>query len=113
MPVKGLLSFNPVQEVNQLLIFIFISLALAGAWKYRNRVIFLFTGDDRLHFGYLDMIWFWCCRCGGCCDGEWTRSLTCFGGSYNIKQEFGRWLGVVSRPIEIRNIVTGDLPFSG
>lgn len=102
---------NPVQEINQLLIFLLAVLLLGAAYKYRHRVIFLFTGDDRIHMGFLDFIYFWCCRCGGICDGEWTRRFSQDG--INLKQEAGRKLGVVSIPVLVTNIVAGDLPFKG
>lgn len=104
---------NPVQEVNQLLICALSLLILAGAWRYRDRVIYLFTGDDRLHIGALDLIWFWCCRCGGFCDGEWTRKISGNCGGGNLKTKLGRKLGILSIPVEVSNIVAGDLPFSG
>merc|ERR1719171_3421239 len=104
--------FDPVKQVNEGLVFVLISVLLLLAWKYRDRIIFLFTGDDRLHFGVLDLVWFWCCRCAGCCDGEWTRMITCWCGHINLVKEFGRKVGLVSVPIEIQNIVAGDIPFN-
>lgn len=102
-PVAG------VAQVNQVLLCIAVTILLLLAWRYKNRIIFLFTGDDRIHAGSLDIFWYWCCRCGGCCDGEWTRRV--FGR--NLKKELGRYAGCVSFPIEVRNMVAGDLPFHG
>lgn len=99
---------NPLANVNQMLISGAGALACLLIWKYRSRFLFLLTGDDRLHINCLDLLWFWCCRCAGCCDGEWTRHF--MPGHINAKKELGRWLGVLSRPICVSNIVAGNIP---
>lgn len=110
---SSIMKFNPVQQMNQILLSVVAVIALIFVYKYWNRVIFLLTGDDRLHCNSLDAVYFWCCRCAGCCDGEWTRNIACCCGYINLKKAFGRKCGVVSTPIEVANLVVGDLPFSG
>jgi len=86
-------------------------------WKYWNRVVFLFTGDDRIHFTFLQGVWCFC-RCGGLHNGEFTRNLTtcscwdkCGLMNKNLLKAFGRFCGLVAYQVEVSNIVIGDLPY--
>ncbi|CAD7944381.1 unnamed protein product [Amoebophrya sp. A120] len=98
-----------VDHANQVLMLVIVVLLGILAFKYKDRVIFLFTGDDRLHGNTLDGIWWGCARCFGACDGTW--SIHVFG--FNVKKKIGQSLGLVSIPLKISNIRAGDLPFKG
>lgn len=110
------MGFDPVAEVNQLLILIILVAGIVVLFKYRDRVIMALTGDDRIHLDVNDLMWslLTCCRL---CDGEWTRSLTgacccCFPSlkGRNIFRVLGQELGVVPFNLLVTNIVAGDLP---
>jgi len=93
-------------------------IVLIIVYRYRDRFMLALTGDDHLHGGVLDCIW-WFMRCGGQCTGDWTRHLTnccCLPAQYrnvNLVKACGRLMGFATRNVEIRNIVVGDLPFPG
>jgi len=108
---------NPVKMVEELAMLCAMMILLMFLFKYRDRVLLALTGDDHIHGGFLDVVW-WTLRCGGSCTGDWTRDVTnhciclpqrCRG--CNIIKELGRMLGFASKNVEIKNIVVGDLPF--
>jgi len=108
---------NPVKMVEELAMLCAMMILLMFLFKYRDRVLLALTGDDHIHGGFLDVVW-WTLRCGGSCTGDWTRDVTnhciclpqrCRG--CNIIKELGRILGFASKNVEIKNIVVGDLPF--
>lgn len=108
---------DPLKIGQELIVIVIVIIALIFIYKYRTRVIQALTGDDRFHFNILDGVW-WCCfRCCGLCYGEWTRHCSHFlpccphYKDKNLIQELGRWFGVYTIPIELKNIVVGDLPF--
>ena len=110
------LASDLVGEANNLLILLLIALGLYIIYLYRDRVITLLTGDDRVHFDVHSTIWqiLTCCRL---CECECTRALTSspcwpFPGSKgrNLLRLLGQNLGVVQIPIELTNIIVGDLP---
>ena len=110
------LAADIVAEVNNLLILVLIALGLYIAYIYRDRVITLFSGDDRLHVDLNSAIWqvMTCCRF---CECEWTRQLTsscCWpfkrSRGQNLLHMLGQRMGVVQIPIELTNIIVGDLP---
>jgi hypothetical protein len=88
--------------------------------KYRDRFLLFFFRDGRVHTSMHKLLWLVCCRCGGVCDGEWTRSLTsrfcCWYPALrgvNLKRHWGQKLGIVPIPVRMSNIVVGDLPCAG
>jgi len=94
-----------------------VVVALALIYRYRRRVVFLLTGDDKIHASVPDSLYFTFCKACGTCNGEWTRCLTScpccptFLYQRNLVKEFARFLGFTTKTIEIKNIVVGDLPF--
>jgi len=111
--------FDPLQFGQEILV-VFVSIVVI--WLliiYRQRVIFVLTGDPWFHVNILDCLW-GCIRCCGLCRGEWTRCITrlpCFRGTNlygrNLVQSIGQLWGFASHSVEIKNIVVGDLPFKG
>lgn len=108
---------DPLRLVNEIIVVVVVSIALAFIWRFRQRVLVALTGDDRIHGTSLDFIWFACFRCCGACSGDWSRALTkwpccprrCRGS--NLIKVMGQWLGVTTYTVELKNIVVGDLPW--
>ncbi|OLP84307.1 hypothetical protein AK812_SmicGene34839 [Symbiodinium microadriaticum] len=50
-------AFDPIADVNQLLILVLLVLGVYLAFLYRDRVMVLLTGDDRFHVDLNSMIW--------------------------------------------------------
>jgi len=98
---------NLVSVLNQYFALIIIGVAFAFMWAYKNRIIFLLTGDDRLHGNSLDVCWF-CCRKG---FDMFPNSCYLFG--LNLKKRVGQGTGLLSTPLRLVNLRVGDLPFSG
>lgn len=88
---------------------------VAFVWKYQRRVLMILTGDDRLHVDVNNCIWYFFCRCCGNCSGEWTtycgQYFPCCCWKGNLVRKFGQFLGLVSKTVEIKSIVAGDLPY--
>jgi len=115
MPI--LAGVDPLKYIQEILVVTVAIIVLALIYVYWNRVVFLLTGDDRLHCSSLDCIWT-CLRCGGYCTGEWTRwcsrCVPCLPRSWrgrNLVQLLGQWVGWATYTIELKNITCGDLPF--
>mmetsp|Transcript_112249 Transcript_112249/g.198887 ORF Transcript_112249/g.198887 Transcript_112249/m.198887 type:complete len:581 (-) Transcript_112249:139-1881(-) len=110
-------STDPVKSAQEWLIIILALIALLYCYQYRRRVCEALTGDPWLHCNPLDCIWFTFFRCCGLCYGDCTRYCTacsCCPRRWrrkNIVQELGKRLGVYTYPVELKNIVVGDLPF--
>jgi hypothetical protein len=110
-------GFEPLKYVQEGLVVFLAVIVLSVVYVYWNRVIYLLTGDDRLHISCLDCIWWGCCRCGGCCSGEWTRFLSRWPccprrlRGKNLIKAFGQVIGWATHSIEIKNVIVGDLPF--
>lgn len=108
----------PVQIVEDAAVLALVILVLVIIWKNQDRVIFLLTGDDRIHGTPADFIWWSCCRCCGTCSHEWTRILTSFPccprgiRGANLVKAFSAAIGLATHTVEISNIVVGDLPFN-
>jgi len=92
-------------------------IALILVIRNHRRVLFLLTGEEHVRLQVADAFWVACCRCGGFCDGEWTRYLShacCFWHKglrgANLKRGLGQMLGILPIPIRVSNIVVGDLP---
>lgn len=104
----------------KMLAIVCISLLLWLLWNNRKAVLVAITGDDRLHGGFIDFVWWFFCRGCGLCTGEWTRWLTlhcpCCPASWrgrNLIRLAAQTIGLTTNQVEISNIVIGDLPFSG
>eukprot|EP00397_Hematodinium_sp_SG-2012_P020293 GEMP01020898.1.p1 GENE.GEMP01020898.1~~GEMP01020898.1.p1 ORF type:complete len:559 (+),score=60.06 GEMP01020898.1:84-1679(+) len=108
LPVAALPGpFDIVECFNQYLVLIIIAVALAVMWRYKNRIIFLLTGDDRLHGNVLDVVWYACRKCFGLFPND------CHYCGINFKKSCGRACGLMSTPLRLLNIRAGDLPFHG
>jgi len=94
-----------VTDLNKYFMLIITCLSLAMLWRYRDRVLFLLTGDDRLHGNALDFIWFGWRKC----FAMFPNDCVCFG--YNFKKNIGRSMGLLSTPLRLSNLRVGDLPF--
>jgi hypothetical protein len=102
-----------------------VIVVLCVAWRYRQRVLVLVTGDDRIHATGLDFVWWFFCRCCGTCTGDWTVPLTrdcCWCllpegpermRGLNVVNEVGRYFGLADYTVELKNVVVGDLPSTG
>lgn len=110
------LAMDIVGEVNRFLALLLLGIAFYLAFLYRDRVVTLMTGDDRVHCDLNSSIWqvLTCCRF---CEGEWTRALTsscCWpfrsSKGKNLLHLLGQRLGLTQIPIEVTNIIVGDLP---
>lgn len=112
-----LAGVDPLKYIQEILLVFVGALVLSIVYVYWNRVVFLLTGDDRIHLSSLDCIWFGCCRCCGCCSGEWTRCLSrspCCPRRLrgkNLVKAFGQLIGWATHSIEVKNIIVGDIPF--
>jgi len=112
-----LAKFQPLEIVEEIAVTVVIIVVLLFLWKHQDRVIYVFTGDDRIHGTLGDLLWWGCCRCCGTCSHDWTRCFTrlpcCPTGLYgaNLVRVFGTFVGVATHTIEISNIVAGDLPY--
>jgi hypothetical protein len=91
---------------------------MLAAIKYRKNLMLFFTGDDVFHISGLDCCW-WSLTCCGSCTGEWTRCLTMCAccprrwRGVNLVRKSGQLMGLSTTPVEIKNIVVGDLPYRG
>ena len=110
------LAFDIVADANHIMVMALIVVGLYFLYLYRDRVITLLTGDDRLHFDLNSTLW-QLITCCGTCECEWTRSLTsssCWpfrsSKGKNLLRLLGQTLGVAQIPIELTNIVVGDVP---
>eukprot|EP00425_Heterocapsa_triquetra_P023353 CAMPEP_0195115602 /NCGR_PEP_ID=MMETSP0448-20130528/109531_1 /TAXON_ID=66468 /ORGANISM="Heterocapsa triquestra, Strain CCMP 448" /LENGTH=493 /DNA_ID=CAMNT_0040152723 /DNA_START=95 /DNA_END=1572 /DNA_ORIENTATION=- len=117
MAALPLLGFDPLEMLMQILTVVFIGLLLWFVWRHQDRVCEVLTGDDRVHCTFIDIIWTGFFNCCGTCTGDWTRHFTrpclCLPGKYrgvNIIKLVGQCLGFSTIPIELKNIVLGDLP---
>jgi len=112
-----LAGVDPLKYIQEILVVFVAVIVLSILYVYWNRFVFLLTGDDRIHFSMLDCVWYGCCRCCGCCSGEWTRFLSrcpCCPARLrgrNLVKCFGQAIGWATHSIEIKNVVVGDLPF--
>lgn len=110
-------GMDPLKWGQEAVVILVVLVALALCYRYRSRVIFLLTGDDKIHATCLDCVYTCFCKCGGLCNGEWTRCLTscscCPQWLYqrNLVKELARCLGMSTKVVEIKNIVCGDLPY--
>jgi len=122
MPLK--IPTDPLQAVQEVVVIVVVIVVLAFLWKYRERVVMALTGDTVIHITTLGVCWWTFFRCCGCCTGEWTRYLTrsicccyccCYKRLYsaNLVREFGKILGLQTYSVEMKNLVVGDLPYSG
>lgn len=96
-----------------------VCVVLAIAYYMRRRILFLLTGDDKLHCTPETTFYRCCCLCCNTCTGDWTRCLTNFTWvphryrNRNLVQVFGQGIGLKTHPVEIGQIVVGNLPFEG
>jgi len=116
-PVAAISINHPVTAVSNLLLTGFMIVLLIVAIRYHRRVLFLLTGEEHVRIQIADACWITFCRCGGFCDGEWTRCVSavcCFWHKglrgANLKRILGQMLGILPIPIRVSNIVVGDLP---
>jgi len=114
-PVQALT--DPVTTINGYLMLVLMVVALFFVIKYRDRVLFLITGDNQVHVDFNSSLWIVFCTCCRQCTGEWTKCVSyvlCFPckslRGRNLKRMLGQLLGVVPIPVQISNIVVGDLP---
>jgi hypothetical protein len=114
----GGFGIDPLQigtEVVTLGVFIFVLFAL---YYKKDAVLFALTGDTHIHADCNDCIW-WCFKCGDTCTGDWTRCLTSCSWcprrvrNVNLVTFIGQTCGFVSKNVEIKNLVVGDLPYRG
>lgn len=119
MGVPAVPMLNPMDFVTEILVTAAVLVALIFLWQYRDRVMKVLTGDDKLHGSVLDGIWCCCFQCCGVCTGDWTRNLTMFQccprrlRRQNLVKVVGQLLGMSTYTVELRNIVVGDLPYDG
>jgi len=112
-----LAGVDPLKYIQEILLVFVGFLVLSIVYVYWNRFVFLLTGDDRIHLSSLDVIYFVCFRCCGCCTGEWTRCLSrspCCPRRLrgkNLVKAFGQMIGWATHSIEIKNIIVGEIPF--
>jgi len=112
-----MMNIDPMQWAQELAVVLLVALLLAVGYRYRRRIMFVVTGDDRIHADILDCLNFLFCTCCGLSSGDWTRWLSsCWCCSHkwkgtNLAKTFRRLLGMSSQTIEVKNIVCGDLPY--
>merc|ERR1719424_1349292 len=110
---------DPVYGIEEIIVLVLMVFALFVLWKFRDRVLVVFTGDDRIHGTGLDFVWWFFFRCCGMCSGDWTRYLTrnCMCPKrirgQNLVNVVGRYFGLTHYTVELKNIVVGDLPWTG
>jgi hypothetical protein len=110
-------SIDPVIWAQELFVCVAIVILGGLAYKYRRNLMLFFTGDEVFHINVLECIW-WTLTCNGDCAGEWTRCLTkcpCLPKRWrgvNLVRKAGQLAGLTPTPVEIKNIVVGDLPIS-
>lgn len=111
-------STDYFQYIQEFLVIAIMLVALCLCIRYREEVTVLLTGDTVLHMSCGDVMWFTCGKCCGLCNGEWSRLCSKFCcpcnkrlQNRNLVREFGRFMGVASHSVELKNMVVGDLPF--
>lgn len=114
----SLLAFDPAEKVNQIVVIIVMVLLLVFMVRYKENVMLFLTGDTHLHGSFLDLVWCTCFQCCGTCNGDWTRIATryccCCCSSLkrkNLVNVIGRAVGLANKPVTVKNIVVGDIPF--
>jgi len=117
MPAPVQAFTDPVTAINGYLMLILMVVALFLVVRYRDRVLFLITGDNQVHVDLNSSLWIFFCTCCRQCSGEWTKYVSyvcCFCcptmRGRNLKRMLGQTVGVVPIPVQISNIVIGDLP---
>jgi len=117
MPAPVQAFTDPVTSLNSYLMLILMVVALFLVIRYRDRVLFLITGDNQVHVDLNSSLWIFFCTCCRQCSGEWTKCVSyvcCFPcptmRGRNLKRMLGQAVGVVPIPVQISNIVIGDLP---
>eukprot|EP00931_Biecheleriopsis_adriatica_P068585 TRINITY_DN42514_c0_g1_i1.p1 TRINITY_DN42514_c0_g1~~TRINITY_DN42514_c0_g1_i1.p1 ORF type:complete len:513 (+),score=49.55 TRINITY_DN42514_c0_g1_i1:72-1610(+) len=107
---------NPVEVVDQGLMLVVMVIGLFIFWWMRDRIVLFLTGDQKIHCDLNSVLWF-LLTCGDSLDGEWTRVWTkrfccCWPQlkGRNLLRLAGQKLGVLGIPIQISNIIVGDLP---
>lgn len=111
--------FDPAEKINELLVILVVAVLLLFAIRYKENLMLAITGDTHVHVGVLDGLWICCFRCCGLCTGEWTRCLVCCSccpnrlRNKNLVKLIGQTTGFSSCSVQIKNIVVGDLPYSG
>lgn len=115
MSLHMLFSIDPAKLLMECIVIAVFVLIVIYMYRYWGRVVFLLTGDDRLHAGTMDLCWWSCFRCGGLCNGECTRYFTALPCCWCIRDQnlvkvAGRLTGVATYSVELKNIVVGDLP---
>mmetsp|Transcript_71079 Transcript_71079/g.123281 ORF Transcript_71079/g.123281 Transcript_71079/m.123281 type:complete len:557 (-) Transcript_71079:14-1684(-) len=113
-----ILSTDYVGYAQEILTCIVAVIVIALCIRFRAQVTLLLTGDTRIHLSCADTCWWVCCKCCGLCYCEWTRfaSYCCCVKRWrgrNLVRMLGQSVGVVSRTVELKNIVVGDLPYDG
>mmetsp|Transcript_50174 Transcript_50174/g.140053 ORF Transcript_50174/g.140053 Transcript_50174/m.140053 type:complete len:555 (-) Transcript_50174:494-2158(-) len=112
LPVVG----EVMSSFQQLAICVVIVALLALSWYMRRRILFLLTGDDKLHCSPETTLFRCCCLCCNTCTGDWTRCLTnftCVPHRYrnrNLVQMFGQSIGLRTYPVHLSHIIVGNLP---
>eukprot|EP00428_Durinskia_dybowskii_P019021 CAMPEP_0170217128 /NCGR_PEP_ID=MMETSP0116_2-20130129/8226_1 /TAXON_ID=400756 /ORGANISM="Durinskia baltica, Strain CSIRO CS-38" /LENGTH=542 /DNA_ID=CAMNT_0010467755 /DNA_START=66 /DNA_END=1690 /DNA_ORIENTATION=- len=114
--------FNPVELANQIVVLLVVSVVLAVMIRHWRAVLIAITGDDRVHAGVLDCMWFTFFRCCGLCTGEETRWITrqpccCCLPEWmkgrSASHELGKLCGFSHHTVELKHIAVGDLPWDG
>mmetsp|Transcript_45562 Transcript_45562/g.115753 ORF Transcript_45562/g.115753 Transcript_45562/m.115753 type:complete len:490 (-) Transcript_45562:207-1676(-) len=114
--MMNLLMINPVETVTQIVTLCLVVVVVAFMIKHWDRVMVALTGDDRIHGSPMDCMWFTFFRCCGTCNGDWTRCLSKCSccptkiRNTNLVKKIGKWLGLTTYTVELKNIVIGDLP---
>mmetsp|Transcript_26972 Transcript_26972/g.62735 ORF Transcript_26972/g.62735 Transcript_26972/m.62735 type:complete len:473 (+) Transcript_26972:46-1464(+) len=105
-----------IGDAEQFIILVLLIIGLYVLFLFRHQVTTVLTGDDRIHVDPNSIFWqiITCCRN---CECEWTRLLTrsnCWPfpscKDKNLLHVLGQRLGFVQIPIQIVNVVVGDLP---
>lgn len=110
-------NFTPLKWGQELVIIAVVIIALIFVYTYWSQVVYMLTGDEKIHGGIIDCFYCTFCRCCNFCNGEWTRCLTrcpcCPETVYgrNLVKEFAKCLGLWQTTIEVKNVVVGDLPY--
>jgi len=110
---------DPLHGVEEIVVLVVIVIVAILAWRFRDRILLVLTGDDRIHGTSLDFVWWLFFRCCGTCTGDWTRCCTrCWPcprriRGQNLVEVIGRYFGLTHYTVELKNIVIGDLPWDG
>uniref|UniRef100_A0A7S4UW82 Uncharacterized protein n=1 Tax=Alexandrium monilatum TaxID=311494 RepID=A0A7S4UW82_9DINO len=109
--------FEPLRSFDQFLVLcaaLGVCFVLVYYWR---QVLKCVVGDDKISIDRFQLIYWGILQCCGCCDGEWTRTVSgpcccCFPAwrGRNLKRLFGESLGLYPISVRVQNIVVGSLP---